>query len=123
MKGLSPTQRTLRALRDRGLVAAIVEKWNQYAGPYGLRQDLFGIIDVLALGPDGVVGVQACAGSDFNTHLRKITEEQAENTIAWLTTPGCSLELWAWRKVKLKRGGKAERWQPRVKRIMLEDVI
>lgn len=44
--GLSPTQRTLRAQRDRGLVCAIVEKWNMHAGPFGIRQDLFGIIDV-----------------------------------------------------------------------------
>jgi hypothetical protein len=30
MKSLSPTQRTLRALRERGLVCAIVEKWNPH---------------------------------------------------------------------------------------------
>jgi hypothetical protein len=122
-KGLSPTQRTIRELKNQGRVCAIVEKWNQYAGPHGIRQDLFGIIDVLALDPDrGVVGVQACAGSGFSAHYRKLTEERAQETKDWLSTPGTSLELWAWRKVKLKPKGKAEVWKPRVKQITIEDV-
>ena len=29
--GLSPTQRTLRALRSQGRICAIVEKWNRCA--------------------------------------------------------------------------------------------
>lgn len=122
MAGLTPTQRTLRALRSRGLVCAIVEKWNQYAGPHGIRQDLFGIIDVIALDPQtGVIGVQSC-GNSFADHWRKITVERQEETVAWLSTPGCTLELWAWRKVKAKRGGLAFRWEPRVKAITLADV-
>lgn len=111
---MTPTQRTLRALRDRGLVAAIVEKWNAYAGPHGIRQDLFGIIDVLALDPAlGVIGVQSC-GQDFSGHRTKILEERYQETLDWLRTPGTSLELWGWRKVKVKRGGTAMRWSPRV---------
>lgn len=120
MAGLSNTQRTLRALRARGLVAAIVERWNQYAGPHGIRQDLFGIIDVLALDPKrGVIGIQSC-GTAFNQHLQKLIVEKAQETSDWLSTPGTSLELWGWRKVKLKRGGKAERWTPRVVQITLD---
>lgn len=126
MAGLSNTQRTLRALRARGLVAAIVERWNQYAGPHGIRQDLFGIIDVLALDPQrGVIGIQSC-GSAFSEHFRKLTTEKAQETSDWLSTPGTSLELWGWRKVKLKRGGKAERWAPRVVQItidMIEGIV
>jgi len=122
MAGLSPTQRTLRALREQGFVCAIVEKFNQYAGPFGMRQDLFGIIDVIALDPvRGVVGVQSC-GQAFSEHIRKITIEKAQETTDWLKTPGTILELWGWRKIKLKRGGKAERWSPRVKQITLDDV-
>lgn len=120
MAGLSNTQRTLRALRARGLVAAIVERFNQYAGPHGIRQDLFGIIDVLALDPErGVIGIQSC-GTAFNQHLQKLIVEKAQETSDWLSTPGTSLELWGWRKVKLKRGGKAERWTPRVVQITLD---
>ena len=113
-KNLSPTQRTLRALRERGLVCAIVEKFNPYVGPHGIRQDLFGIIDVLALDPQvGVIGVQS-TGQDFAGHKRKLLEERHQETVDWLSTPGTSLELWGWRKVKLRRGSKAMRWRPRV---------
>ncbi len=122
MKGLSPTQRTLRALRERGLVCAIVEKWNPFGGPLrpdgqgrvGRRNDLFGILDVLALDPErGVVGIQSCGG-DFMDHFRKMTQEMVQEMSDWLRTPGTCLELWSWRKVKKVRGGKAMIWEPRV---------
>lgn len=117
---ISPTQRTIRELRNQGMKCAIVEKWNAHVK---IRQDMFGIIDVIALDPErGVIGVQCCAGSGFASHYRKLTEDRVQDTIDWLETPGTSLELWAWRKVKLKRGGKAERWQPRVKKIELSEV-
>jgi hypothetical protein len=123
MTGLSPTQRTLRALREQGRIAAVVEKWNQYAGEHGKREDLFGIIDVLALDPvRGVIGVQACAGSGFSAHLKKLTIEKSIETINWLSTPGTKLEIWAWRKTKLTRGGKAMRWSARILEITLEMV-
>ena len=118
---MTPTQRTLRALRDRGMVCAIVEKFNAYAGPHGLRQDLFGIIDVLALDPElGVVGIQSC-GNSFSEHRRKILEQRQQETVEWLSTAGTSFELWAWRKIKLNLGGKAMRWKPRVAQICLDN--
>lgn len=111
----SPTQRTIRELRNQGRVCAVVERFNAFVGPHGIRQDLFGIIDVLALDPErGVVGIQCC-GTDFAAHERKILEERTQESIDWLSTPGTVLELWGWRKVKLQRGGKAMRWQPRIR--------
>jgi len=45
---ISPTQRTLLALRKRGCLAAVVEKFNAYVvrpdGGRGIRQDLFGFL-------------------------------------------------------------------------------
>lgn len=100
-------------------MAAIVERWNGYAA---VRQDLFGILDVIALDPQrGVVGIQSC-GQDFAAHWRKLTDERAQESCDWLTTPGTSLELWAWRKVKVRRGGKAERWAARVALVTLADL-
>ena len=120
MAGLSPTQRTLRALRQRGLIAAIVEKFNSHIGPFGQRQDLFGIIDILALCPQtGVIGIQSC-GQSFSEHRRKILEQRRQETIDWLSTPSTSFELWAWRRVKLHRGSKSIRWRPRVAQITLD---
>ena len=119
MTGLSSTQRTIRLLKDSGIICAIVEKFNSHVGPHGIRQDLFGIIDILALDPvRGVVGIQCCTTS-FKKHIDKIIEEKAQNTIEWLKTPGTKLEIYGWRKVKMKRGGKAVIWQPRIAEITL----
>lgn len=118
---LSPTQRTIRALRDQGMVCGIVERFNPYVGPHGIRQDLFGCIDIIALDPErGVIGVQSC-GQDFAGHRRKMLEERCQEVTDWLATPGTVFEVWGWRKLKLKRGGKAMRWRPRLARITIED--
>jgi hypothetical protein len=113
----------MRELRNQGRKVAIVERYNAFVGPHGTRQDLFGIIDVIALDPErGVVGVQSC-GQAFAAHERKLLEERAEECIDWLQTPGTALELWGWRKVRLHRGGKALRWQPRVREFTLADFL
>ncbi|MDH3267340.1 MAG: hypothetical protein OEM46_00655 [Ignavibacteria bacterium] len=125
-KGLSPVQRTIRELNSQGIVCGIVERWIPYAkkpgfdGPPGVRKDLFDIIDIIALSERGVIGVQCC-GSDFSSHIQKITIEKAQETYEWLRTPGTQMELWAWRKVKLERGGKAMRWRPRLAQFRLEN--
>lgn len=123
MKGLSPTQRTLRALREIGRIVANTEKWviNPRHPGGGFRKDLFGFIDVEALDPErGIIGIQSC-GSNFAGHYKKITDSECtENVIEWLKCGG-KLELWGWRKVKLNRGGKAMRWKPRIQEITLED--
>lgn len=119
---MSPVQRTMRALREQGARCQVVEKWNSFAGQYGKRIDLFGIIDIIALDPDGLIGIQAC-GSDFSAHIKKMAEEHAQECIDWLSTPKLRLQLWGWRKVKLQRGSKAERWSPRIKEFKLEEFI
>ena len=121
MAGMSPTQRTIRELKRQGRVCGIVERFNAHVGPYGIRQDLFGIIDIIALDPQrGVIGVQSC-GQDFAGHMRKMTVEGAQASIDWLQTPGAVLELWGWRKLKLVRGGKAMLWTPRIHVFSLRD--
>ena len=117
---MSATARTMRALRSQGTLCAVVEKFNPHAGPHGIRQDLFGIIDVLALNPErGFIGIQCCT-TTFAAHFRKMTEEKTQECIDWLQTPGGHIELWAWRKIKVKRGGKAMRWEPRIQVITLD---
>lgn len=117
----SPTQRTMRYLREQGAICLVVERWNQHVGPHGIRQDLHGIVDILVLDPErGFLGIQAC-GQSFAAHKRKLVEELAQNCIDWLSTPGGCLEIWSWRKVKVKRGGKAMRWQPKIYEITKKD--
>lgn len=116
---MTPTQRTIRELKNLGRECAIAEKWIPGAN---IRRDLFGIIDVVALDPErGVVGIQS-TGSAFSQHYQKLTVECYQNTFNWLSTPGASLELWGWRKVKKVRGGKQMIWQPRIQEITMADL-
>ena len=117
----SPTQRTLKELRKRGYMCDIVERWLPIPGGHGRRRDLFNIIDIIAINGELVLGVQSC-GNSFSAHWKKLTIDEAENTRDWLTVPTTRLEIWAWRKVKVKRGGKAMRWQPRIKTVTLADL-
>jgi len=111
-KGLSTTQRTLRELRGRGLIADKCERWNPYAGKFGVRMDLFGVLDLIALDRErGIIGIQATSGSGMSSHRRKILESNL--ALEWIRCGGV-LELWGWRKVKKKRGGKLKVWRPRI---------
>jgi len=112
-------------MRKLGRVCGHTERWipNPAHPGGGFRKDLFGFIDLIVLDPErGIVGIQSC-GNSFKAHFDKITKSECtELVLEWLTSPSKpSLELWAWRKVKLKRGGKAMRWKPRVYVFSLED--
>lgn len=99
---MSPTQRTLAECRKRGWTAGIVEKWNMHAR---IRQDLFGCIDIVALTPNGILGIQACAGS---SHAARMTKSLAEPRLAEWLKAGGAFEVWSWSK----RGprGKRKTW-------------
>ena len=72
MAGISPTQRTLKANKDLHRDCGIVERWQQYGGKFGIRQDLFGFIDIIAIDPEqGIVGIQS-TGQDWAGHVTKI---------------------------------------------------
>ena len=120
-KGLSPTQRTLRALREQGRICAIAEKWNPFGGPFGVRKDLLGFIDVIVLDPErGIGGIQS-TGQAFKAHVDKILDSEcSQAVIEWLKCGGF-VEVWGWRKTKLRKGAKAMRWNPRVREITQED--
>ena len=84
------------------------------------REDLWGFFDVLCLYPDrtGVTGVQCCARSGHAEHRKKILE----NDIApEFLRVGNVIEIWSWGKQKLRRGGKAERWMPKIEILVLKD--
>jgi hypothetical protein len=89
----SPTQRSLKHLRAAGCIAQVVEKWNAHAK---VRVDLFGIIDVVALSPEGeTIGVQACAMSSVSKRVDKITESES---LAMLRKCGWRLLVHGWGK-------------------------
>lgn len=155
------TQKTLKALGEQGCITGMVERFIAQAGkaipvdgnPHlrrrtGIRKDLFGIIDLIALRPINLplqmnetqqlifnreytdelynsphkqgwelVGVQSF-GQDFAEHKRKVLASKAAPI--WLAT-GAAIELWGWRKLKVKRGGKAMVWTPRIHRLTKKD--
>ena len=121
MKGISNTSRTLEYIRSQGWVADKVEQFNAYTGKFGQRKDMFGFGDIVAMGENSIIAIQSC-GQSFAEHDRKITEDEtvAPNALMWLKNGG-RLLLIGWRKVKLKRGGKAMRWTPRIKEYTVDD--
>ncbi|PID44080.1 MAG: hypothetical protein CSB48_02870 [Proteobacteria bacterium] len=121
MAGISPTSRTLEYLRSQGWVADKVEQFNPHAGKFGQRKDMFGFGDIVCMGENSIMAIQSC-GQDFSGHHKKITEDEKVAPLAyqWIKNGG-RLILIGWRKVKLKRGGKAMRWSPRIKEYELAD--
>ena len=122
-KGVSNTSRTLEYLRGQGWIADKVEQFNAYAGKFGQRKDMFGFGDIVAMGEGSIIAVQSC-GQAFSEHNKKITEDPlvAPNALLWVQNGG-RLILIGWRKVKLKRGGKALRWMPRLKEYTEADFL
>lgn len=125
----SPTQRTLKWLRDRGCRAQVVEHFNRFAN---VRVDLFGAIDIVAMIPDRIavysttelsritgwkagidprrlMGIQACAGS---SHAARLKKAQALPGITEWCETGAEFVVMSWSK----KGGRGKRklWAPRV---------
>ena len=109
--------RTLTLLREAGYCAAVAEKFNAFSGH---REDLFGFLDIVALSPGITLGVQVC-GTDFSSHVRKLTEERGYFVKKWLENPDRKCLLIGWRKVLKKRGGKQKVYRPRMMEFCLGD--
>lgn len=69
----SPTQLSLRAMRELGYTAAVVERWNAHAG---IREDLFGFVDVLCVGRGETVAVQCTSKASMASRVRKIADSE-----------------------------------------------
>ena len=97
----SPTTRTKKALENEGYRVAVVERWNPHAM---VRQDLFGIIDVLAIREGETLAVQCTSYNNISSRVKKVAEAEATPDIR---DAGWRIEVHGWRKVK-------GRWQCRV---------
>ena len=89
---LSPTALTLRELRKEGWTAQVVEHWVPGAN---VRRDLFGVIDVLALRDDTILGVQATSASNVSARIHKIADHP---NLPAIRKAGIRLEVHGWAK-------------------------
>ena len=70
---VSPTQRSLALLREQGYLCEIVEHWNPWAK---IRQDLFGLGDILAIRDGETLLVQTTSRSNMSARVKKISESE-----------------------------------------------
>ena len=89
---LTPTQRSLAKLRADGYLVAVVERWNPHVK---IRQDLFGIIDLLAIRDGETLGVQTTSGSNVAARVAKIADSSHVDA---LRAAGWRLVVHGWRK-------------------------
>lgn len=118
MAPISPTQRTLAECKKRGWRAGVVEKWNPHAG---IRQDLFGFVDLVALDPEAgqTILIQATA-SGVSDRVKKIREKCRDAALDCLKA-GNRIVVWGWRKTGA--AGKRKLWNVREVEITEEDLF
>lgn len=97
----SPTQRSLKLLREAGYTVAVVEHFNHFAR---IRQDLFGFIDLLALRGEETLAIQTTSYSNVSARVNKIADHE---NVAAVRKAGWAIAVHGWHKV-------GNRWQVRV---------
>lgn len=91
---MSPTELTLRTLRDEGYTAQVVEHWVPGAN---IRRDLWGFVDVLAIRDGETLGVQCTSYSNVPARVKKITDSEH---LPKVRDAGWRVEVHGWEKVK-----------------------
>lgn len=99
----SPTSRSLQLLRKEGWTAQVTEKWIPQTKR---RLDLFGCIDIVAVKPGLILGVQATSRSNANARIKKSLAEPKLRQ--WLEAGG-HFEVFGWSKKGPR--GKAKHWR------------
>jgi len=128
----SPTQRTLEYLRKQGWTPDVCERWlpamatpakGQQPALFRLvrRKDLWGFGDVIAIAPDEQpLIVQCTSGSNTAARVSKMLDDpDVSPRVELAMRSGIRVEVWGWRKIKLKPGGKAVRWAPKIQPLSL----
>lgn len=90
----SPTQRSLKMMRERGYICEITERWNPFAK---VRQDLFGFVDILCIKQCRTVAVQTTSYSNINARVKKIQSLEAYPIVL---SAGWLIVVQGWRKNK-----------------------
>lgn len=88
----TPTVRTLALLREHYPLVEVVERWNMHTRT---RHDLFGFVDVLAVGNGRTVAVQTTSRKNSSARVRKIRDEHGER-LAELKRAGWVVLVHGW---------------------------
>ncbi len=77
---MTPTQRTLKLMRERGWHAEVTEKWIPGAN---IRKDLWTFCDVLCLHPESgeILAVQTTSASNISSRIKKIRDCELTPTV------------------------------------------
>jgi hypothetical protein len=79
-------------MRKRGYYCEVVEKFNSFTKT---RKDFAGFIDVLCLGDNEVIGVQATSDSNLSKRIAKISDHA---NVAVVRKAGMRILAHGWRK-------------------------
>lgn len=90
----SPTQNSLKLLRKSGYSAQVVEHWNPFAH---VRVDLFNWIDIVAVSPNQLLGVQTTTKAHIKERVQKAKGNKA---LAHWMLAGGRLVVHGWVKRK-----------------------
>jgi hypothetical protein len=95
-------QRVLKSLRDDGYIAEVVERWDAFSRR---RHDLFGFIDILAVGHGETKAIQVTSRDNMASRRRKML---ASEELKALLQAGWSVELWGYDKPEFRWRRKVE---------------
>jgi len=90
----SPTQLSLALMRKDCDLVQVVEKWNPHAR---IRQDLFGIIDILCIRNGETIAVQSTSWSNTKSRETKMIESES---LQHLRDANWKIIIHGWRKNK-----------------------
>lgn len=93
----SPTQRSLKLMRDQGYLCEITERWNPFAK---IRQDLYGFVDILCIKEGKTVAVQTTSYGNMSARMNKI---KGLDTYLLVKYAGWEVIVHGWKKDKSGR--------------------
>lgn len=102
----TPTKLSLAHLRDEGWAVDICERWVPMGGgASGIRRDLFGLIDLVAVRAGETMGIQTTSHDNVAARIRKMTDDDHAPALGALRAAGWTVVVHGWRKTK--RDGRA----------------
>lgn len=98
----SPTERSLKHLREQGYLCEVVERWNSFTRT---RKDLFGFIDIIAIKEGETLAVQTTTKANMNARVSKIAESEI---VGMVRKAEWNIHVHGWSK------NKSNRWELKI---------